>query len=114
MYEVLIICAWPNQTNYTKFSLYDYSLVAAITLCCYAYMMRCCNLVLIGRHICFTVNCKSSYAISTMLVQKLIHPTPTISSVALSPKYLCIDICMNVICVLCCYVYLGQWCNVMW
>ena len=30
--------------------------------------MRCCNLVLIGRHICFMVNCKSSYAISTMLV----------------------------------------------
>ena len=66
--EVLIICAWPNQTNYAKFNLYDYSLVAAITLCCYAYMMRCCNLVLIGRHICFVVNCKSSYAISTMLV----------------------------------------------
>ena len=68
MDEVLIICAWPNQTNYAKFNLYDYSLVAAIMLCCYAYMVRCCNLVLIGRHICFVVNCKSSYAISTMLV----------------------------------------------
>ena len=68
MNEMLIICAWPNQTNYAKFNLYDYSLVAAITLCCYAYMVRCCNLVLIGTHICFVVNCKSSYAISTMLV----------------------------------------------
>ena len=69
MYEVLIICAWPNQTNYAKFNLYDYSLVAAITLCCYAYMVRCCNLVLIGTHIYFVVNCKSSYAIPTMLVR---------------------------------------------
>ena len=65
---MLIICAWPNQINYAKFNLYDYSLVVAITLCYYAYMVRCCNLVLIGRHICFIVNCKSSYAISTMLV----------------------------------------------
>ena len=31
--------------------------------------------------------------------------TPTFSSVALSPKHFCIDICMNVIYVLCCYVY---------
>ena len=68
MDEVLIICVWPNQINYAKFNLYDYSLVAAITLCCYAYTVRCCNLVLIGTHICFVVNCKSSYAISTMLV----------------------------------------------
>ena len=67
VYEVLIICAWPNQTNYATFNLYDYSLVAAITLCCYAYMVHCCNLVLIGTHLCFVVNCKSSYAISTML-----------------------------------------------
>ena len=68
MDEVLIICAWSNQTNYVKFNLYDYSLVAAITLCCYAYMMRCCSLVLIGTHICFVVICKSSFAISTMFV----------------------------------------------
>ena len=60
MDEVLIICAQPNQINYAKFNLYDYSLVAAITLCCYAYMVHCCNLVLIGRHICFMVSCKSS------------------------------------------------------
>ena len=60
---MLIICVWPNQINYAKFNLYDYSLVAAITLCCYAYTVRCCNLVLIGTHICFVVNCKSSYAI---------------------------------------------------
>ena len=33
MDEVLIIFAWPNQTNYAKFNLYDYSLVAAIMLC---------------------------------------------------------------------------------
>ena len=51
-----------------KFNLYDYSLVAVITLYCYAYMMHCCNLVLIGTNICFVVNCKSSYAISTVLV----------------------------------------------
>ena len=43
--------------------------------------------------------------LSAWLVKKLLHPTPIISSVALSPKYLCIDICMNVISVLCCYVY---------
>ena len=24
MNEVLIICAWPNQANYTKLNLYDY------------------------------------------------------------------------------------------
>ena len=51
-----------------KVNLYDYSLVAVITLCCFAYMVHCCNLVLIGTHICFVVNCKSSYAISTMIV----------------------------------------------
>ena len=68
MDEVLIICAWPNQNKYAKFNLYDYSLVAAITLCCYAHKVHCCNLVLIGRHICFVVNCQSSYAKTTMLV----------------------------------------------
>ena len=57
-----------KPTNCAKFNLYDYSLVAAIMLCCYAYMVRCCNLVLIGTHLCFVVNCKSSYAIPTMLV----------------------------------------------
>ena len=55
------------------------------------------------------VNCKSSYDISTVLVcvacAKVITPYSNNFSVALSPKYLCIDICMNVICVLCCYVY---------
>ena len=110
--EVLIICAWPNQTNYAKFNLYDYSLAAAITLCCYAYMVRCCNLVLIGTHICFVVNCKSSYAISTMLVcvacAKVITPYSNNFLSCPSPKYLCIDICKNVICVLCCYIYLWQ------
>ena len=63
MDEVLIICARPNQINYAKFNLYDYSLVTAITFCCYAYMVRCCNLVLIGRHNCFMVNCKSRYVL---------------------------------------------------
>ena len=63
MDEVLITCARPKQINYAKFNLYDYSLVAAITLYCYAYMVRCCNLVLIGRHIYFMVNCKSSYVL---------------------------------------------------
>ena len=90
---MIIICAWPNQTNYAKFNLYDYTLVTAITLCCYAYMLCCCNLVLIGRHICFMVNCKSSYAISTMclsalLVQKLLHPIPTNFLSCPSPKVL--------------------------
>ena len=47
-------------------------------------------------------------SLSAWLVQMLLHPTPTISSVALSPKYLCIDICMNAICVLCCYVAIVQ------
>ena len=99
-----------SQTIITKFNLYDYSLIAAITLCCYAYMVRHCNLVLIGRLICFMVNCKSSYAISTMLVcvacAKVITPySNNFLSFALSPKYLCIDICMKVIRILCCYVY---------
>ena len=104
MDEVLIICAWPNQINYAKFNLYDYSVVDPITLCCYVYIVHCCNLVLIGRHICFMINSKSSYVLCHIhkclyawLVQKLLRPTPTLSSVALSPKYLCIDICMNVI-----------------
>ena len=57
MDEVLIICAWPNQISYAKFNLYDYSLVAAIMLCCYANMVVA---ALIGRHICFMVSCKSS------------------------------------------------------
>ena len=69
---MLIMCARPNQTNYAKFNLYDYSLVAAITLCCHAYMVHCCNLVLIGRPKLFaswsTVNPVMYCAISTMLV----------------------------------------------
>ena len=93
MDEVLIICAQPNQINYAKFNLYDYSLVAAITLCCYAYMVHYCHLILIGRHVCFMVNCKSHYALSYVqclsawLVQKLLYPTPTISAM-LCGRYL--------------------------
>ena len=46
--------------------IYVYPLVAAITVCCYAYMVHCCNLVLIRRHICFMVNVMYC-TISTML-----------------------------------------------
>ena len=74
---MLIVCAWPNQTNYAKFNLiYNYSLVAAITLCCYSCMHIWCVAAI--WHICFMVNCKSSYALSTMLVcvarEKVITP----------------------------------------
>ena len=109
MDEVLIICAWPNQTNYANFDLYDYSLVAAITLCCYAYMVRCCNLVLIGTHICFVVNCKFSCVISTILVcvacAKVITPYSNNFLNCPFSKYLCIDIYMNVI-VFCAVTYI--------
>ena len=103
---MLIICAWPNQTNYAKFNLYDYSLVAAIMLCCYAYMVHCCNL---GTHICFVVNCKSSYAISTMLVCVVCAKSYyTLLLIFPFSKVLVYRYLYNVICVLCCYVYLIQ------
>ena len=119
MDEVLIICAWPNQTNYAKFNLYDYSLVAVITLCCYAYMVRCCNLVLIGRYICFVVNCKSSYAISTMLVcvacAKVVTPYSNNFLSCPFPKVLVHRYLYECYFVFCAVMYiLWQWCNVMW
>ena len=67
MDKVLIVCAWPNQINDAKFNLYDYSLVAAIMLCCYAYMVHCCNLEDIFAS-WSTVNPVMYCAISTMLV----------------------------------------------
>ena len=124
-----------------KFNLYDYSLVAAIMLCCYAYMGCCCNLVLFGKYICFVVNCKSSYAISTMLVcvacAKVITPCSNNFLSCPFPKvlvyrylyecYLCfvllcifmamvqcylVDICMSV-CLFCVVAYTSWLCGKM-
>ena len=98
-----------GQTKSVMLKL-TYMIIHWLLLSCCVAIHIWCIAALNGRHICFMVNCKSSCcAISTLLVcMACANVITTISSVALSPKYLCIDICMNIICVLCCHVAIVQ------
>ena len=65
MDEVLIICAWPNQTNCAKnltYVIIHWLLLSRVVIHIW------CVAAILEHIICFVVNCKSSCAISTMLV----------------------------------------------